>query len=495
MEPQTTFTRRDALALLAVAGLSVLAAACDGSPRRDDNNAGLDAWSSAGLDGPDGAAPADGQPPADGSPPADGPATADAAAPDQQGSAAKAQLPALPQALIKDALAKPLIKYDNAISGAGTNCGWFGPSSTCLAAAALAGSTSVDAQLVQQLKYWTSGKHAPTFMGGYRTQHELHLVATTLIASRIPRIWSKISAAEKTRLDLCVKAALVANAFVASDKNPFVLAKQKQHDLRGGTNLNRDWGPNYHAAMVLTPVLAMIWLGGPTAAQTWMNSYSHSALKTQIAAAGNLEDLLATWSAAGKNSAPTASQIEAALKGWTFYGDNLAQHEALLVSEIKRTFGKKVSAGLNNGAGIWDPCRSGGSYSGKLISGAATLPNKGAMGMATELDANDGGGKRSAMSYAVGGYRIFLDALTAMIAAGYLNRTSAAVQEGKGRIQIGVTDLKYKTAKGYYSYSKGGRCEVSANNETWDSSLSTTWGLSYSFGLWTDVLKPYLDGP
>jgi len=483
-----------------------LLGACDASLSK----AGVDATPTPAGDGavdlsprprpPDhGVLPADGAPPdvgfaSDVGPPVEGPPPVDGTPPDQQPTTVS-KLPALPQSLVKDALGKPLIRYDHSVNGgAGTNSGWSGPSSTCLAVAALTGNTSADKRLVDQLKYWTSG-NAPTFIGGYRTQHELHLIATTLIASRVPRIWSQLTAAEKTRLDLCVRANLVCNAFVASDKNPFVVAKSKQHDLRGGTNLSRDWGPNYHAAMVMAPVLSMIWLGGPSAAHAWMNSYSHAALKQKIAAAGNLKDLLDTWNAAGKGGAPTASQIESALKGWTFYGKDLKQHEALLVSEVNRTFGKKVSAGLNNGAGIWDPCRSGGSYSGKLITGASTLPHKGVLGMASELDGKDAGGPRSAMSYSVGGYRVFIDAMPAMIATGYLDRKSAAIQAAKDRLHVGVTDLKYKTAKGYHSYAKGGLCPGSSNNEVWGSSLSGTWGLSYSFGMWTDFLKPYLDSP
>jgi len=488
-----SIARREVLGLLGLGGLGVVAAACGaGDILADDQPDGVGTDSSladGGSNAPDGGPPDSGT----------NEETADATIAGIDGEPDGTQpqppeLPSLPQSQVDDALGKPLTRYDHSsMGGAGTNCGWFGPASTCLAIAAFSGNATADSRLVEQLHDWTSGGRAPTFMGGYRTQHELHLIATTLIASRTPHIWDELSAAERTRLDLCLKANLVCNAFVASDKNPFVLAGTQQRDLRGGTNLSRSWGPNYRCAMMMAPVLSTIWLGGAAAAHAWLDSYSHAALRDQIDAAGNLEDLLATWEAAGTGDAPTAAQIEAALSGWTYFGTDLGQHETLLCDMVDFAFGRNVSAGLNDGAGVWDPCRAGGSYSGKIKSGAATLPNAGAMGMATELNSTDGGGPRSAMSYSVGGYRVFLDAMATMIVTGYLDRESAAIQAARDRIHIGVTDLRYKTEKGYDSYSKGGLCVVSANNEVWDSSVSDTWGLSYSFGLWTDLLEPYLD--
>ena len=59
-------------------------------------------------------------------------------------------------------------------------------------------------------------------------------------------------------------------------------------------------------------------------------------------------------------------------------------------------------------------------------------------------------------------------------------------------MNIGMTDIIYKSEHGYLSYSKGG--PPSSNNEDWtEARFGDVWGLIYTHGLWTDLLRPYLE--
>jgi hypothetical protein len=88
------------------------------------------------------------------------------------------------------------------------------------------------------------------------------------------------------------------------------------------------------------------------------------------------------------------------------------------------------------------------------------------------------------------GARVILNWALVLAAAGLLDRNAASVQAVRDRLDRAQTDLKYKSDNGYLSYSKGGE---GSNNEDWTPALADKWGWSYSFGLWTDILKPYLD--
>jgi hypothetical protein len=111
--------------------------------------------------------------------------------------------------------------------------------------------------------------------------------------------------------------------------------------------------------------------------------------------------------------------------------------------------------------------------------------------MAQEFDARDARGPRSSMSYVQFGTRVALNWFCLMIAAGLIDRHSGDVQDLFRRMDIGMTDIIYKSRQGYLSYSKGG--PPASNNETWsEARFAEPWGLLYTHGLWTDLLRPWL---
>ena len=175
--------------------------------------------------------------------------------------------------------------------------------------------------------------------------------------------------------------------------------------------------------------------------------------------------------------------MQAAIRNWKNQGFGIADITGLFVHEANFTAGRTIEPGYNNGAGV--------AGRGKIMAGAAGLPNKGQVGMYHEFDSSDAGGVRSSASYVMFGARVILNWALVLGVAGLLDRKAANVQAMRERLDRAQIDLKYKSDHGYLSYSKGGE---GSNNENWTSALDDQWGWSYTFGTWTHILNPYLKG-
>ncbi|MEP4077995.1 hypothetical protein [Haloferula sp.] len=385
------------------------------------------------------------------------------------------------QAAINAAIAKPLIDYDRNYSGGAHTWGaFYGGASITLAVASHAGNTSADARLLQQIRHILTPGREPTANGGYPSQHERHVTGMFVIARNTPRIWDQLSEAEKDRTDLIMKATLVATAFTTSDNNPFIAAGSQQYSLDGGNDLHRDWNPNHREGMFGGVLVGMVYFGGPTATNALLNAYDHSEFVADLST-NNLPNLHETfnWKAANPSSnAPSGSMIETAVGSYRCYGIALPSYMAIYDRLVNDTYGKQVNSGLNGGAGI--------SGAGKIVSGAAELPNPGAAGMLKEFESIDAGGARSSFHYAYDGYRPHMTNQICLIVGGYWSPGTASTNNAVSLMNVGNTDLWYKAEKGYIGYAKGKSQGVTSVETSGD-----TYGFVYNRSLWEDVLMPY----
>lgn len=385
------------------------------------------------------------------------------------------------QTAINGAIACELIDYGrNYNNGAYTNGAFFGGASIVLAVASYAGNTTTDARLLQQIRFSATGGNEICANGGYPAQLELHATGMFTIAKHIPRIWSQLTPAEKTRIDLIMKASLISCAFTTSNYNPYLTAGP-QRTLDGDTNVGRDWNPNYREGMNGSTLVAMVYFGGPVATQAILDGYYHSQFVAQLNANG-LSNASQTfnWKVLYPTSiAPTGTIIENSVRNYKYYNSMISDHVGIYNSLVNDTYGKNVTSGLNNGLGI------NGAGLGAIVSGAATLPNRGAMGMLKEFDSGDGSGPRSALNYAFSGYRAHQNTQLALIIGGFWQKCGASANNAASRLRIGNTDLWYKLEKGYESYANG------HHQGTHGMAFAATQGFSYIRSLWEDVLSPY----
>ena len=385
------------------------------------------------------------------------------------------------QAAVNAAVSTQLISFNRSFSGgAHTNGAWFGGASITLAVASHAGNTTADTRLFEQIRHTLTPGNEPTANGGYPAQHERHATGMFVIVKNTPRIWDQLTAAEKARIDLIMKATLVANAFTTSDNNPFVKANTQEYALDGDSNLNRDWNPNYREGMIGGVLTGLAYFGGPTPAQAILSSYDHAAFVTELTS-NNLPNIRETfnWKVANPTSkAPNGSSIKSAIENYQYYGSTLTDYMKIYLALVSDTYGRKVTAGLNGGAGI------GGA--GKIVSGADTLPNKGVNGMLKEFDAVDANGARSSFVYAFDGYRPHLTNQLALIVAGFWTKGSTVANQAVSLMNVGNTDLWYKAEKGYLGYAKG-QAQATVDYPSYSASR----GFVYNRSLWDDVLRPF----
>lgn len=334
------------------------------------------------------------------------------------------------------------------------------------------GDTSTDAKLLEQMRSWIEGSRSPVTRGGYSAQHEIAFLASFLLVKNTPRLYAQLTTAQKTRYELIAKSELIANCFVTSDKNPYILAKQAERTITGDTNVGKTWNPNYQIGMHGCPILAAYILGGGTEAQNFLNTVKISDFTKQLQAAG-LTNAYQTYTSRRTSGAPSFAQIESALRNWTYTTQksdgaqkfSFSNLSAWAINRASFVFKAEVNTGLNDGDGIYSQTQN--VYRGKMMRGQSDLKNLGVLGMATELDASDAVGPRSSMSYSFKGMRGSMFMLTTLFVLGHLNRNTTGMTELRRRMNVGIADFKYKSVNGYRSYAKGGPDKKASNSEDW----------------------------
>jgi hypothetical protein len=385
-----------------------------------------------------------------------------------------------PQATVDLAIAAPLGWFGVNASGE-RYCSNCNGQSILLAIASFKGNTGADARLLQQIRYVIGNNRDPFGNGGYMAQHERMMTGMFALAKLTSRVWNQLTAAEKTKVDLIMKATLVGSAYTTSDTS--YLNGAVPTGLDGDTNLNRGWNPNYQEGMVGAMIVSTLYLGGRTATDAFLNGYQHAAFVSQLNAAG-LTHLAAVFNTNVSNpasGAPSATAIQNAIKNYRYKGLALDQLFDIYVLLAHNTFSTAVDCGLNNGAGV---LLSNGQRSGYLTAGCAELPNKGKVGQLKEFRSNDANGDRSATFYAYDGFKPDLIHHAVLVAYGALpagTATTAVVN----RIAVGATDLFFKVGKGYRNYAKGkdyGLYQLPANG--------IGDGFEFNRPLWEKVIAP-----
>ena len=356
-----------------------------------------------------------------------------------------------------------------------TNGAHFCGRTFLLAVACWTGDTTGDYRVLKQIRHNLQGDACLVAAGGYGSQHERIFTGTCVLVRHTPRLWAQLTDDEKHRMDLLMKAALVASAYTTSDAGA---ADGVNGDLMGGRNLNRDWNPNFREGMIGMMIVGTIWHGGADNTYAFLDHYDHAAFTKQLTDAG-LTNTYRTFHAAFEGGkAPKAGQIEKDIRNYTYYDCRLNDVMELYWKLTERTYGGTVAAGLNDGAG-----KDGG---GRIASGADGLPNVGKVGMLYEFASMDGGGPRSSITYAYTGFRPNLINQVVLLTTGYWQRGDKA-DACIARLKIGITDLFYKLEHGYISYSHG-RPSRSA------FTIDEGWDFEFMRALWTDVVEPFHDG-
>ncbi len=383
------------------------------------------------------------------------------------------------------------------------------------------GNTEFDDQLVTFLKSILTGSDSPACKGGYDAQHEAMAMASFLLVSRIPRLWSQFDSGERHKIDLLFKCQLVSNGTVMSHRyyRPGT-SELFEGDSRSIYGLEQ-WpkgAMNFQIGQIGNLWLSTVWLGGGAAATEYLNQVDFGKLRDQLQAAG-LTNAKGAFdgpysSGAGqlvpRTSPPTVSMIHTALHNtWRqrtdFGGFYLTETQASVEWLLQRAFSKTVHGGLNNETGWYFDLT--GHYHGVIASGKAGLPNKGKVGMSQEFDTSDGGGvagktstgedqpwnkKRSNINYVMKGTPPILNLALTLHLLGEVD-LAAMSPDTRSRMQIGIVDLSYKINAGYNDLSKGG--PPTSGNIIWRrADKEESWRLTAVLDFF-DKIAPWLQNP
>jgi len=387
------------------------------------------------------------------------------------------KFPALDEKTIDDAIELTQANYFiyTHDKSAHTNGAYSGGKEFILAFAAWQGNEKADAELLKQFRTQLQGDNCIVAAGGYGSQHERIFTASAVLLRQTPRLWKQLTDAEKHKVDLLMKAGLVASAYTTSDKGN---ADSQNTDLMGGTNLSRGWNPNFREGMIGMMIVGTIWLGGAEQTYDFLDHYDHAKFTRQLRDAG-LTNTAKTFGFAAANAnsaAPKAAKIENDIADYEYMNTRLDDLMKIYHLLTLRTYGAKVHAGLNDGQGI--------KGSGKIAAGADGLPNNGKPGMLLEFDSVDGSGKRSSIGYAYTGFRPNLLNQIILIAGGQWKDGKMA-DECLALLRVGVPDLFYKLEHGYLDYSNGkARTEPVTINDEWRDFHLTR-------ALWEQAIEPY----
>ena len=389
---------------------------------------------------------------------------------------ARPELPPVPDEVVDVAVERGqkhvyFYTHDRSAHTTGAHCGG---KTIVKAVAAWQGDERADRLLMRQFERVLQPDRSLVAAGGYGSQHERLWTASAILIRDTPRLWDRLSDDDQHRVDLLMRAAMIASAYTTSDAGN---ADGQNTDLMGGTGLARGWNPNFREGMIGMMIVGTIWLGGADEAYDFLDNYDHDAFTDELRAAG-LDNTARTFAYARENpdaDAPTAEQIEHAVRDYAIHGVRLDESMRIYHQLTTHTYGGTVSPGLNDGEGY--------QGAGRIASGAEDLPNVGQRGMLHELDGRDGSGPRSSITYAYTGFRPNLVNQIAMIVGGAWEDGDMA-DECLALIRVGATDLFYKLDHGYISYANGRpRGETDINHDGWDFRLTRA--------LWEDVVEPY----
>ncbi len=253
-----------------------------------------------------------------------------------------AELRSPSQAAVNAAIAAPYIRYHRTVTGdVLTHAADSAGASTTLAVAAFAGNTRADTRLLGQIRHTLTAGNEPIANGGESALHERQVTAMFVIAKHTPRIWDQLTLAEKSKISLIMKATFVASAFTTSDHNPFVIAGSPPHSLDGAPT------PDCPEGMV-GGILAGVAYFGTTAASDILTGYDHSRFVAELDS-GGLPNACATFNWKKENpasGAPTASQIESAVRRYLRSGRPLSDLPGIYQDILTHTYGRNVSTDM-----------------------------------------------------------------------------------------------------------------------------------------------------
>ncbi|BET67522.1 hypothetical protein ASA1KI_24400 [Opitutales bacterium ASA1] len=334
--------------------------------------------------------------------------------------------------------------------------------------------------LVTPEPYEDGSTREPEAQGGLGGWTHAHAALSLLLAKRTPEVWTELSADERHRADVLMRALAVAAHFCLDDDNEWYLL------LDGESLFHRSWNPNHVEGYAGVIVAASLYFGADEL-NTWFAAFDFVRFTAELERL-NFRNIHRCWTRnpamgrllehGGTIAVPAESRIAAGVlttgagvrNAFTLDGVPLARPWDIHRGQALRLYARAVRT----------PVRIHESYTAGLLQRRSTAnasPWEGLMGMCLEFESTDWSGMRSSLLYAFEGVMIDVPIAAALRVLGEWRHDEGG-DVVERRMAVGMADLRFKAHEGHRGWANGAE-----RIATWEDDLEPM-GASYVFGLW-----------
>ncbi len=339
--------------------------------------------------------------------------------------------------------------------------------------------------LVTPEPYPDGSTREPEAQGGIGGWTHNTAAQAILLARRTPAVWAELSADERHRADVLMRALAVAAHFCLDDDNDYYLL------LDGESLFHKSWNPNHVEGYVGVIIAAALYFGADEL-NRFFETFDFDSFVAGLDAL-NFQNIRRCWtwtpairdlmmnggSIAVPAAAPLAQGVVASGAGvrnaFTFQGFTLREPWQMHRDQALRLFAKVVRTEVI----------VHGENKSRLLhraSDATVSPWEGRTGMCLEFENMDWHGLRTSLVYAWEGVMIDLSTASALKALGEWKPDEGGDLVER-RMAVGMSDLRFKAAEGYRGWANGGE-----HLSWWEKDLEPM-GADFIFGLWEALFE------
>lgn len=400
-------------------------------------------------------------------------------------------------------------------SDTSTNQGGFrGPIEIALAYQSWVGSgvgntslATIDNSVLARVRNCLTGSKCPACNAGFSMQFEaMNWAAAAVLVKLTPRLWGQLTGTEQQKVTALINGLTVAAAWSCSDwRNSKVNGNKRQGSwvsettkMNGtGNNYSLRGNINYRMAHVAMVTFHSIFNGGTAATVSFLNNDPFQPTADALQSLGLTNAANGAFTDSRSGGKPSVAEVNTCCEDWRKDGITasnpvglFAQYQGICFG--KNCFEKHPKAGQNNGPPS-DRAQLFG-YPGSITTQLQNL--HGQLGMPAEMDAGDGGGVRSSMTYSWFDLKSAWGWWVLMLAGGLLAKNSQTAQSLKARCNVGFTWFEAVGEIGWYDYSKsgegGGNRDFKFSAPFSGSTMGNVYAVDVGLPMWNDVIYPML---
>jgi sialidase-1 len=321
------------------------------------------------------------------------------------------------------------------------------------------GGTTLAASLATKVQFFLrnhgpdadGNTHEPEAQGGIGGWSHNAAAWALLIAKQTPEVWTQLTADDRRRADILMRALAIGGHFTHGDANDYSVL------LDGISWYQKSWNPNHIEGYIGVMIAAAAYFGADEL-NAFFHAFDYAEFRQELQAV-QFHNILQTWenipAMAGLLMNGGSYQYKTRPVGhgrgvrqdFTYRGRPLQEPWEIYLTQADRLWSKTVRTVV----GIH------GDQSSRLLnhaSDATVSPYEGRMGMVYEFEAMDSRGLRTSLGYAYDCVMVHLGTAAGLKVTGQWH-DDATGRDVEERMAVGMADLIFKAAEGYEGWANG----------------------------------------